>query len=513
MENTTENNENKKTSYIKVFIICVIALVLIIIYACLTTPNVPNSKFSSLAIGDYISIGHYEQDADYNNGSEPIEWIVIEKNQDNILLLSKYALEVGKFDDYSNDLASSELYKWLNNKFYTESFIDEKDIKEQISEVTLLSYEQAMSLYENKDIASCEPSNYVLTKLDDNVKENRDAWAWWLSTPYVDIDQTYQNLGDTIDRVYVGNCGVLGFYNNVNENLLIRPVLSICTSANGNATVKKTIDINTENDYHENVVTGEKPLGTITCSENINIRINPDENSAKVGKANKGETYNFYEKAIIGEYTWYRISSGNDKSKWIASDGDWVIENDSRSPNQNQVISNENTNLNNNVNSETHDNTNTKDNEDIGLDIDDSETQKSDDPVTLDLHHVVVRINIKKDYFEKIDISSNYQIDKIESTIYVTQESTEDIFSKVNCTYFNDSFTNTFRGNPATITMSFDPVLAEDYKDYSFEIDVQKFMKREGSSDNTWLSFKNENTITFSLDEWEMAIVMISIYK
>ena len=46
----------------------------------------------TVAVGDIIQFGHYEQDNNLDNGSEAIEWIVLDYDEANhkVLLLSKY---------------------------------------------------------------------------------------------------------------------------------------------------------------------------------------------------------------------------------------------------------------------------------------------------------------------------------------------------------------------------------------------------------------------------------------
>ena len=43
--------------------------------------------------GDTVFFGHWEQDGDLGNGSEPIEWIVLDKIDGQLLLLSASCLE------------------------------------------------------------------------------------------------------------------------------------------------------------------------------------------------------------------------------------------------------------------------------------------------------------------------------------------------------------------------------------------------------------------------------------
>lgn len=75
-------------------------------------------------VGDIIVFGSYEQDNDQKNGAEPIEWIVIEKEGSNLVLLSKYVLD-GK--PYMNEQQitgweTSDLCAWLNQEFLSSAF-------------------------------------------------------------------------------------------------------------------------------------------------------------------------------------------------------------------------------------------------------------------------------------------------------------------------------------------------------------------------------------------------------
>lgn len=73
---------------------------------------------------EVVTLGTYEQDNDNSNGREPIEWIVLDKQADKMLVVSRYILDckpmVNGFGDA--DWGSSDLRKWLNNEFYTFAF-------------------------------------------------------------------------------------------------------------------------------------------------------------------------------------------------------------------------------------------------------------------------------------------------------------------------------------------------------------------------------------------------------
>ncbi len=93
--------------------------------------------FSETKKGDIVEFGAYEQDDLMNNGKEPIEWIVLKKNEDNMLLLSRYALDVLPFHmnpegAYWEDCS---LRKWLNGDFLNNAFSEAE--QEMIAETEL----------------------------------------------------------------------------------------------------------------------------------------------------------------------------------------------------------------------------------------------------------------------------------------------------------------------------------------------------------------------------------------
>ena len=78
-------------------------------------------------INDEVIIGEYEQDNNLENGKEPIEWIVLGKDNDDLLLISRYILKKMRFGS-TYLWEKSEVREWLNNEFYNESF-NEKELK------------------------------------------------------------------------------------------------------------------------------------------------------------------------------------------------------------------------------------------------------------------------------------------------------------------------------------------------------------------------------------------------
>lgn len=81
--------------------------------------NYPNQILQSAKIGDPVWFGNYE--------NEPLEWIVVDKKEGRLVLLSKYAI---KKDIYSNNTGcvweESDTRKWLNSTFYEKTFDSEE---------------------------------------------------------------------------------------------------------------------------------------------------------------------------------------------------------------------------------------------------------------------------------------------------------------------------------------------------------------------------------------------------
>ncbi len=82
---------------------------------------------------DTVTFGSYQQSDVTGKTKDPIEWIVLDRDEENkkALLLSKYILDCKPYDDNFENLSwdTCTLRKWLNNDFYNNSFNkNEKDI-------------------------------------------------------------------------------------------------------------------------------------------------------------------------------------------------------------------------------------------------------------------------------------------------------------------------------------------------------------------------------------------------
>ena len=154
-------------------------------------------------IGETIEFGNYPQDKD---GTEkPIEWIVMKKEGNQVLLLSKYVLDAKPYN-YNKEWEdvtweTSDIRQWLNNEFYTTAFNKAEKAKIQTSliknkdnsehgtsggndtedKVFLLSKKEAKTLFSNDDERIAKATEYA-EKSGVYVNEEKAAW-WWLRSP------------------------------------------------------------------------------------------------------------------------------------------------------------------------------------------------------------------------------------------------------------------------------------------------------------------------------------------
>lgn len=76
--------------------------------------------------GDFLSFGAFEQDHNFFNGKEEIEWIVLKIENGKALLLSKYGLDSRKYNETEGYVTweNCTLRTWLNETFLAEAFSD-----------------------------------------------------------------------------------------------------------------------------------------------------------------------------------------------------------------------------------------------------------------------------------------------------------------------------------------------------------------------------------------------------
>ena len=117
----------------------VVATILISCQSADITKNVKlissYSQDTSVDDMETVKFGSYPQSDESGKTKEPIEWIVLDRQEDKSLLLSKYILDCKCYYIENKDTTweKSSLRKWLNNEFYNSAFDDNQRNKIQIT--------------------------------------------------------------------------------------------------------------------------------------------------------------------------------------------------------------------------------------------------------------------------------------------------------------------------------------------------------------------------------------------
>ena len=137
-------------------------------------------------VGDYIKFGSYPQSA--NGDILPIEWLVLAKENNKMLVISRYGLEARRFDSSSNNWKNSEIRKWLNRDFYNKAFSEneKKLIKPFDDYIFLLSKGEAEKYFANDEARICKLTAYAL-KNGVYVWSDNGCGAWWLRSATPDL--------------------------------------------------------------------------------------------------------------------------------------------------------------------------------------------------------------------------------------------------------------------------------------------------------------------------------------
>ena len=154
-------------------------------------------------IGSYVTFGTYEQDNNTDNGEENIEWLVLDKEDNRLLVISRYALNEKPYTEERNKLVweTCTLRNWLNKDFYDAAFSNTEQAmiptvtvsadknpeyrmnpgKATQDKVFLLSIVEANKYFKTDSARQCKATAYA---------EAQGAWTangrwcfWWLRSP------------------------------------------------------------------------------------------------------------------------------------------------------------------------------------------------------------------------------------------------------------------------------------------------------------------------------------------
>ncbi|MBE7050672.1 MAG: toll/interleukin-1 receptor domain-containing protein, partial [Ruminococcaceae bacterium] len=201
---------NKKIAMITTPIVCAIVVFIIILNTIILPPiyrkkanEIYGETLSQAKIGDTIKFGSYEQDNNKTNGKEKIEWIVLDKQDNRILVISKNSLDCKPYNESAEEITweTCSLRKWLNDDFADDAFSEpEKSIIPKVSveahinpefdtdpgdatedKVFLLSITEANKYFGSDSDRECKATDYAVA---NGVwkSDSGNCW-WWLRSP------------------------------------------------------------------------------------------------------------------------------------------------------------------------------------------------------------------------------------------------------------------------------------------------------------------------------------------
>ena len=140
-------------------------------------------------VGATVFYGSYEQDGNEENGAEPIEWIVLGKNENHLLLISEYILEKERFGT-SCFWEESQIRQWLNGTFYDTAFsADEQGMIQKMitsdkteDHVFLLNAEEARGFFASDEDRVAYITAYMEAEAFRGYEGKGEWWTRSIST-------------------------------------------------------------------------------------------------------------------------------------------------------------------------------------------------------------------------------------------------------------------------------------------------------------------------------------------
>ena len=157
----------------------------------------PEYAFKNKDVNNTIYFGKYEQDNNFENGAEPIEWEIISKDGNKALVLSKKCLDMKSYDEKSklDNWGKSTIRKWLNNEFLNTALSKDEQkliIPTYLKDVGTTDKLFLLSIVEVKKydfLKSAKATQYSLSK--GLICKNDSTCGWLLrsslNTKYVNI--------------------------------------------------------------------------------------------------------------------------------------------------------------------------------------------------------------------------------------------------------------------------------------------------------------------------------------
>ena len=251
---TTKKKRTKKIAILITSIVAVIVAAAISFIITMTQVVIPADNYNKAValygqeiknaeVGDTFVFGVYEQDNNISNGREDIEWLVLAKEDNRILVISKYALDCKPYNTEYEDTAWEDctLRRWLNTDFYNTAFNSgEQNLIAQTTvtaekntvastnpgndttdSVFLLSISEAEKYFVTNEARMCAPTEYAIAQGAETFNEfqvNGESSCWW----WLRTSGAARGWASRVS--YIGSVNVNGDYV-VSEGYTVRPAM------------------------------------------------------------------------------------------------------------------------------------------------------------------------------------------------------------------------------------------------------------------------------------------------
>ena len=206
------------------------------------------ARDAQFAVGNYVTFGEYPQTA-AGEDMTPIEWLVLARDGNKALLISRYGLDAQKYNTINTGVTWEKctLRTWLNNAFYNKAFNSAEQTAILITSVDnskgqgywsteggnntqdkvfLLSYAEANKYFgithdnSSNTKSRIAPTAYAIAQeawisFSNNTSDGTAAGWWWLRSPG----------GGQDCAAYVYANGSLGYSSVSNVSGSVRPAL------------------------------------------------------------------------------------------------------------------------------------------------------------------------------------------------------------------------------------------------------------------------------------------------
>ena len=159
-------------------------------------------QLAKMKRGDTIEFGNYTKDG--SKIKEPIEWLLVKKEENKVLIISKFGIDCKPYHEKYEKTSWKKctLRSWLNGEFYSNAFTSEEkemievtEVKEETKsflgllntandKVFVLSVNEAKEYLPTDRSKQAEPTMHAMK---NNAYQNTATKAcfWWLRSPGV----------------------------------------------------------------------------------------------------------------------------------------------------------------------------------------------------------------------------------------------------------------------------------------------------------------------------------------